>query len=213
MTAMRVKICGITSVADARLAQDAGASAIGLIFAPGSKRLVAPEVAADIVAATGPFLQRVGVFRNQPLEQVLEIAGGLKLEAVQLHGAEDQAFVSRVARNHSVIKALAFHEGLLRAQLASWQAAGILLDAPVPGSGTTFDWQAAASLAGYPGLILAGGLTPLNVASAIRAFRPYAVDVATGVEATPGVKSPSLVRSFMAAVRAAEPVSTSGDVY
>ncbi len=213
MTVMRVKICGITSVDDALLAQAAGAAAIGLIFAPGSKRLVDPGVAADIVAATGPFLHRVGVFRDQPLEQVLAIAGGLKLEAVQLHGAEDPAFVQRVAERHAVIKAVAFRPGLRARDLAAWPGAGILLDAPVPGSGFTFDWQEAAGLAGLPRLILAGGLNPRNVGLAIRTFRPYAVDVATGVEERAGVKSPSLVRSFMAAVTAQEAVSTSGDVY
>lgn len=210
---MRVKICGITNADDALLAQGHGASAIGLIFAEGSRRRVSLDVAREVMAATGPFLTRVGVFRDQPLEYVLRTAAELRLEAVQLHGSEDPAFVAEAARHVQVIKALGFEAGMQPSDLEAWPADFILLDAPVPGSGVTFDWDTARNLAGYPSLILAGGLRPGNVAEAIRIFRPAGVDVASGVEASAGRKSPSLVRSFMAATLVPKQVSTGTDAY
>lgn len=212
MSHMRVKICGITNVADALLAQEAGASAIGLIFAEGSRRQVNLKTAEGIIRATGPFLQRVGVFRNQPLQFVLDHTARLRLEAVQLHGSEDQAFVARVAETCTVIKAIGFRPDLSVPELDSWPADAILLDAQVPGAGRTFDWYQVAHLAGYPGLVLAGGLTPANVAEAIQVLRPHAVDVASGVE-TAGQKSPSLVRSFIAAAWGHDSVSTGPAAY
>lgn len=209
---VRIKICGITSVADARLVEAAGADAIGLIFAAGSTRELTPETGQEISRAAGPFLTRVGVFRNQSLEQVLELARWLRLDAVQLHGAEDHAYVAAVAAEFRVIRALAFRPGLSIADLSSWPADHVLLDAPAPGSGTAFDWTAAADLAEFPRLIIAGGLTPHNVAEAIHLFQPAAVDVASGVESEPGRKSSDLVRRFVRSSRAAAAVSTAGDV-
>ena len=210
---MRVKICGITSPVDAELALSHGASAIGLIFAEGSKRRVDLAAAREIVAATGPFAYRVGVFRNQPLAEVLATADTLRLEAVQLHGSEDAGYVAAVGRERTVIKALSHHDGMQPSELDAWPADFVLLDAAVPGSGVAFDWNSAAAMAGHPKLVLAGGLTPHNVTEAIRIFRPLAVDVASGVESEPGRKSPALVRSFMEAATGHKQVSTGGLAY
>lgn len=213
MKPMRVKICGITSVQDARLAEEAGADAIGLILAEGSKRQLSLEAAEVIADAVGPFVSLVGVFRNQPLEFVLAAAARLRLAAVQLHGHEPVQFVAAVRERHRVIRAVAFEPGLTVQALDSWQADGILLDAPQPGSGTAFDWDsAAATFRGMTGLILAGGLTPANVAEAISRFAPAAVDVASGVEAAPGIKSPDLVRQFLAGARQLTALSTGRSV-
>jgi phosphoribosylanthranilate isomerase len=198
---MRVKICGITRPADAVLAEQAGADAIGLIFAEGSRRYVTVETARQVVDAAGPLLLRVGVFRNAPLERVLDTAAELRLQLVQLHGDEDHAFVAEAARSVAVIKALPFGAGLRPADFRSWPADGILLDAVTPGAGIPFDWEQAGALAGQPRLILAGGLNPGNVAEAVRLLRPYGVDVASGVESAPGIKDAGLVHSFIREAR------------
>ncbi len=209
---VKVKVCGITSPADALLAEAAGADALGLIFAEGSKRELTLERARVIAAATGPFTHYVGVFRNQPLEQVLNTAAELRLAAVQLHGAESAEYVGAVRQRFRTIRALSFQAGLTVADLATWPADHILLDAATPGAGQVFDWQSASHLGGFPGLILAGGLTPANVAEAISVLRPAAVDVASGVEQEPGRKSAALLESFVRSSRAQLRVSTSGAV-
>lgn len=209
---MRVKICGITSAADARLAEESGADAIGLIMAEGSKRQLDVSAAAAIAGSVGPLLSVIGVFRDQPFQFVIETAARLRLAAVQLHGSEDREFVRAVREKVRVIRAVAYRPGLSASELASWPADAVLLDAVSPGAGVPFDWQAAAELAGWPGLILAGGLNPANVAEAVAVLRPAAVDVASGVEATAGLKSPELVRSFVSAARTAGRVSTGGSV-
>lgn len=209
---MRVKICGITRAADARLAEESGADAIGLIMAEGSKRQLSLEAAAEVARSVGPLVSVIGVFRDQPPEFVLRAAEELRLSAVQLHGHEDRQFVQAVREKVRVIKALAYQPGLTAADLESWPADAVLLDAVSPGAGVPFDWAAAAGLAGFPGLILAGGLNPGNVAEAVAVLRPAAVDVASGVEAAAGVKDPELVRSFISSARAAGPVSTGRSV-
>jgi phosphoribosylanthranilate isomerase len=201
---MRVKICGITRVEDALLAEQAGADAIGLIFAKGSRRQVTAEAAREITHAVGPRLLRVGVFRNAPLQQVVDLAAELRLQLVQLHGDEDRAYAREVAGSVPVIRALPFSAQLSPAELSSWPVAGVLLDAVTPGAGIPFDWHQAGALAGQPRLILAGGLSPVNVAEAIRLLRPCAVDVASGVESAPGIKDPELVRSFISQARRAD---------
>lgn len=210
---VRVKICGITSPADARLAAAAGADAIGLIFAAGSKRQVTVEAAGPISSASGPFVQRIGVFRDQPLAEVLSTARAVRLDAVQLHGSEPPAYVAEVAGQFPVIRALAFRPELTVAELEAWPADFILLDAVSPGAGLPFDWAAAEHLAGYPDLILAGGLRPDNVAEAIAILRPAAVDTASGVESAPGRKSAALLEQFVRSSRAAAAVSTGEDLY
>lgn len=205
---VRVKICGITSPGAVRLAEREGADAIGLIFAAGSVRQLSREQAAPLADAAGPLLQRIGVFRNQEAGYVLDTAERLRLDAVQLHGDEDADYVRLIRSRCRVIKAVSFRPGLTPADLRDWPADGFLLDAPAPGSGKPFDWSAAGAFRGTDGLVVAGGLGPENVAEAVRFFRPYGVDVASGVEESPGVKSPQLVRSFLEAVRGAAGLST-----
>ncbi|MDE0100402.1 MAG: phosphoribosylanthranilate isomerase [Truepera sp.] len=200
---MRVKICGITRPEDAELAESAGADAIGLIFAPNSKRLITLERAAAIAERVGPLITRVGVFVDAPLEQVLAAVHHLRLGAVQLHGSEDSVYAAAVRKETRVIRAVSFRPGLPLEGLAHFPADALLVDGLRPGGGETFDWSQASSLTGTPHLILAGGLAPENVAAGIRALRPYAVDVASGVEASPGIKDPEKVAAFVRNARAA----------
>lgn len=200
---MRVKICGITRPEDAELAESAGADAIGLIFAPNSKRLITLERAAAIAERVGPLITRVGVFVDAPLEQVLAAVHHLRLGAVQLQGSEDSVYAAAVRKETRVIRAVSFRPGLSLEGLAHFPADALLVDGLRPGSGETFDWSQASSLTGTPHLILAGGLAPENVAAGIRALRPYAVDVASGVEASPGIKDPEKVAAFVRNARAA----------
>ncbi|MCY4353982.1 MAG: phosphoribosylanthranilate isomerase [Truepera sp.] len=201
---MRVKICGITRPEDAELAESAGADAIGLVFAPNSKRLITLERAAAIAERVGPLITRVGVFVDAPLEQVLAAVHHLRLGAVQLHGSEDSVYAAAVRKETRVIRAVSFRPGLPLEGLAHFPADALLVDGLRPGSGETFDWSQASSLTGgAPHLILAGGLAPENVAAGIRALRPYAVDVASGVEASPGIKDPEKVAAFVRNARAA----------
>lgn len=198
---LRVKICGITRPEDARAAEAAGADAIGLIFAERSTRRVTLEQAAACAQATGPFLSRVGVFVDAPLELVLHAVRALRLEAVQLHGREAPAYAAALRGEARVVRAVAFEAGLEPDELRRFPADAWLLDGLRPGAGEAFDWEAAAALRGMPGLVLAGGLTPENVAAGVRALAPYAVDVASGVEAAPGVKDPARIRAFVRAAR------------
>lgn len=201
---MRVKICGITRVEDALAAERAGADAVGLIFAARSKRRVDVARAAQIGAALGPFIARVGVFVDAPLAEVVEAVDAARLSAVQLHGAESAEFAAELRGRVRVIRAVAHAPGLTPEALADYPADAILLDAAVPGSGSAFAWREAEAWRGHPRLILAGGLTPGNVGPGVEALRPYAVDVASGVESAPGVKSARLVREFVAAARASD---------
>lgn len=199
---VRVKVCGITSVADAVVAEAAGADAVGMIFAPGSKRRVTPETAADICSALGPFVARIGVFVDADVAEVVGLARGLRLTGVQLHGAESAAYAREVAKATRVVRALPYAPGLVPADVADYGADAVLLDAATPGSGLAFAWEAAApAWRAWPRLVLAGGLTPDNVSAAIGALRPYAVDVASGVETRPGVKDPEAVRAFVSAAK------------
>lgn len=194
---MRVKICGITSVADALLTEQAGADAIGINFIRASKRFVTAEQARAISQSVGPLLTTVGIFMNQPLSEVKAIARSLHLHAVQLHGDETAAYAAELGREFTVIKAFSFTPQLTPELLAHFPADAILLDGIKPGSGQSFQWTDAVALKGLPKLILAGGLTPANVAEAISILEPYAVDLASGVEASPGVKDPAKVHAFI----------------
>ena len=183
-TPVKVKICGITRPEDARVAEEAGTDAIGLIFAERSRRLVTVDQAKEISKAVGIFTKRVGVFLDAPLEQVLQIANELRLDAVQLHGDESNDYVARVAQHFHVIKSVAIDGEVDRGGLEQIPAHALLIEGVIPGSGDVFDWSKAATLKGMPNLILAGGLTPDNVVAGIKALQPYAVDVASGVEKT-----------------------------
>jgi phosphoribosylanthranilate isomerase len=198
---MRVKICGITRVEDAIAAEQAGADAIGLIFAESSKRRINLEQALKISNSLGVFVTRVGVFVNQPSDWVREIAQTLRLGAIQLHGQEDANYAKKLARDFRIIKAVSFQESLDPKSLQDFPADALFLDGLKPGSGETFDWSVASAWKGLPNLILAGGLTPDNVPMGIAALNPYAVDTASGVETTTGIKDPQKIQDFVRAAK------------
>ena len=204
MPVVRSKICGITRVEDALHAAEAGADAIGLVFYAKSPRAVDVRQAREIVAALPPFVTTVGLFVNASRCEVNEILDALPLDLLQFHGDESAAECAGYHRPY--VKALRVRPGDdVRARCAEFpQAAGILLDTFVPGvpggTGETFDWTLVPDDPGCP-IILAGGLTAENVATAIRQVRPWAVDVSGGVEARKGIKDAAKVRAFLAAVR------------
>jgi phosphoribosylanthranilate isomerase len=216
----RIKICGVTNVNDAVAAVEAGADAIGLNFYHGSKRFVEPEIAREIVATIGERAEPVGVFVGADASAICDVCRQTPLNTVQLHGEKrpDRAELIVGLRNPklSIIRAHSFGEHGMEAVYddmfdASGDAAdAVLVDAMVTGmyggTGQTIDWARLAGfekLMGRIPLILAGGLTPSNVGEAIRIVRPHAVDVASGVESTPGKKDPARMRDFVAAARAA----------
>jgi phosphoribosylanthranilate isomerase len=198
---MQVKICGITRVQDALAAEQAGVDAIGLNFAESSKRRLSLEQALEISNSVGIFMLQVGIFVNQPLEVVKEIAQTLRLGAIQLHGQEDAAYAKTLGKDFHIIKAVSFQESLDPRTLLDFPADALLLDGLKPGSGEGFDWSVASAWKGLPKLILAGGLTPDNVQKGITALDPYAVDTASGVEATAGIKDPQKIQDFVRAAK------------
>jgi phosphoribosylanthranilate isomerase len=204
----RVKICGITTWEDARLSIDLGASALGFNFYPPSPRATSPANAWSIIRRLPPFVETVGVFVNWPPLVVDALARALRLGAVQLHGAESPGEVDELIRTQRVIKAVRVKTGFRVASLARYRAAdAILLDGFARGlhggTGRTLDWKLARTAGRYGRIILAGGLTPENIAEAIRVAEPYAVDVASGVEARPGRKDPARLRALFAAIASA----------
>lgn len=206
---MFVKICGITNEEDALLAVALGADALGFVFAPGSPRMVTPEEAQSIVKRL-PYdeVVTVGVFRDERPERVAEIVNRVGLKAAQLHGREPHAEVVYVRqRVQCVIQAFTAGDPALE-MAAQGPADVVLVDAPSPGSGQTFDWvQVQGALEGAR-LLLAGGLTPENVADAIFYVQPWGVDVSTGVESAPGSgrKDPRKLRRFIKAARLASSI-------
>ena len=207
MTAIRVKICGITTPEDALASCAAGADALGLVFYPPSSRFVTMPQAAAIAAVVPPFVQRVGLFVNPSSDEVEQVLASVELDLLQFHGSEAAAFCEQFSRPY--IKALAMKPGLdIQAEMAAHpQARGFLLDAYHPakpgGTGEVFDWAHFPKLAPKP-LILAGGLRVENVAAAIEQCRPYAVDVSGGVESAPGRKSVEKVRAFIQRAKSTE---------
>ena len=211
--APRIKFCGITSLPDAELAVAAGAWAIGLIFWPGSPRACPPDRAAGIAAAVKRRTESAGVFVNQPLDEVVATADEVGLTLVQLHGDEGPVFCAEIARRTGcrVIKAVRVQSGADIQAVATFHTDFHLLDSHVVGhpggTGETFAWELARAHRGPSELILSGGLTADNVADAIATTRPFAVDVASGVELRPGVKDPDKLAAFAQAVRATAVVS------
>jgi phosphoribosylanthranilate isomerase len=207
----RVKLCGITSENDARLAVEAGAWAIGLIFAEESPRRVDVATAAEIGAAMRRRVEVAGVFLNAPLDEVVEIADLASLTMVQLHGDEGPTFCAEVAHRTGlkVVKAARVRDKASVQALRAFRVAVDfhLLDAYVEGApggtGTTFAWELANERGPGPPVILSGGITPENVAEAIAGVRPFAVDSASGTESSPGVKDPAKVTALMRAVEQA----------
>lgn len=201
----RVKFCGITNLDDAQLCVDHGAWALGLIFVPSSPRRCDPTEAARIAAALRRRVELAGVFQNATIDHVAQTADALHLSLIQLHGEEGPAYAAEVARRTGarVIKAVRARYRVDVIGLRAFRTDFHLLDGQ---GGEPFEWSLARELrpSKVP-LIVAGGLTHENVADAIAATRPYAVDVASGTDgATPGVKDPDRVAAFAAAVQRAE---------
>jgi phosphoribosylanthranilate isomerase len=199
---MLVKICGITRADDALAAVAAGASAIGFVFWPDSPRFVDPYRARAIRAALPPFVSAVGVFVNQPLDYVSGVASLVRLGAVQLHGDETPQFASQLPA--PIVKALPLAT-LGERDLAAWpDETMVLLDVHDPlkrgGTGRTIDWDAAAAISARRRIVLAGGLTPDNVADAVARVRPFGIDVSSGVEVSPGIKDHRRVRALFEAL-------------
>lgn len=208
----RVKICGVTRWEDAALACELGAHALGFNFYERSPRAISPAAAWDIIRRLPPFVAPIGVFVNWQSSAVLALAKSLRLAAVQLHGEESSACVSECAHYTPAIKAFRVGGDFELSQLERYKSAtAFLFDGaalgesarPFGGSGQTADWEIARQAARSHKIILAGGLTPDNAGEAIRLVQPYAVDVASGVESSAGIKDPGKLRAFFAAVAAA----------
>jgi phosphoribosylanthranilate isomerase len=200
-----IKICGITRLSDAEEAVAAGANAIGFVFWPGSPRFIDPFRAARIAAALPPLVARVGVFVNQNAEYINAVAARVRLDAVQLHGDEQVDDLAPLVR--PVIKAVALGADS-SIDVAAWPArVTLLLDVHDParrgGTGQTIDWSAAASIARRRRTLLAGGLTPENVAAAVACVQPFGIDVSSGVETSPGIKDHRRIRALFEAVHGA----------
>ena len=207
-----VKVCGITSTADAALAVDAGADAVGFVFWFMSPRRVDAARAAEISRELPESVLRVGVFVDHPPAEMGRIADAAGLDLLQLHGDEPPEALAGLPR--PVLKAVRVGKGFAAEEALRYSphAAGLVVDTRLPGetqmpggTGVPFDWSLVRGLAErVPFLMLAGGLGPWNVAEAIRVVRPHAVDVSSGVESLPGRKDPAKVRAFVDAARAAE---------
>jgi phosphoribosylanthranilate isomerase len=201
----RVKICGVTRMQDALLAADLGASAIGFVFWPGSPRFIDAERASAIARALPALVSVIGVFVDQPAEEVQRVAQRIPLTAVQLHGNEPPAYAQRILQ--PVLRSVAVDEGFVAESLdAIPPEITVLLDAHDPvrrgGTGRTIDWRAAAAAAARRPVFLSGGLNPANVVDAITSVRPYGVDLSSGVESSPGVKDPARLRALFEAIGA-----------
>ena len=203
----KIKICGITNLDDALLAADLGADALGFIFYAKSPRSISPEAAREIIAGLPPFVLTVGVFVDEPLETVQAIAATARLDWVQLHGSEPPDYCAALDRNVmkvisvadiNSLRAMAAYQGVVRALLLDTHKVGAK-----GGTGEVFDWSLAVRAKQYGPIVLAGGLNPDNVAAAVYTVAPAAVDVASGVEAAPGLKDPARLRAFIARAREA----------
>ena len=203
----RIKFCGLTTPSDARAAAAAGADAIGLVFYPPSPRHLDLDRARAIALATPPFVTRVALFVDPTPETVLQVTSAVPIEVLQFHGAETADFCGQFGKPY--LKAMRVHPGLdLIESLSQYgSAAGWLLDAYVAdrvgGTGRGFDWSLIPAELARP-LVLSGGLESANVAAALQAVRPWAVDVSSGIERAPGIKDHAKMHRFARAVRAAE---------
>ena len=203
---VRVKICGITCLEDALLAVEAGADALGFVFYPPSPRAVTPAQALPILQALPPFVVTVGLFVDTLAPAIRQLVAATGLSMVQCHGTAS-ATAAELAPL-VCLPALSVRDRASLAVMARQPAAAWLLDAYVPGAhggtGQTCDWELAAEVARHHRIVLAGGLTPDNVAAAIRQVRPYAVDVSSGVESVPGRKDPAKLIRFIRNAKGAE---------
>ena len=199
----RVKICGLTRGRDVRAAVSCGADALGFVFAAGSKRLINPRKARELVQLVPAFVARVGLFLDQDAEQVGRILEQVPLSLLQFHGREDAAYCRQFGLPY--IKAVSMNSGHAAEQSEKIysDAAALLMDSHEPGglggTGRAFDWKQMAQIRGQTKrpLILAGGLTPDNVRAAVRLVKPWAVDVSSGVEEAPGIKNAEAMQQFI----------------
>ncbi len=200
----RIKICGIREPAHAKVAADAGADAIGLVFYAGSPRAVEPAAAAAIAAALPPFVAAVGLFVNASEAEVRDVLARVPLDLLQFHGEEEADYCERFGKPY--VRGVRMERGtdLLEYVARFSRAKALLLDAYSPGrpggTGLTFDWTGVPRDLPLP-LILSGGLDAANVGRAVRAVRPWAVDVSSGVESSRGVKDPRKIVEFIRSVR------------
>jgi phosphoribosylanthranilate isomerase len=204
MTSIFIKVCGITRVSDALHAVEQGATALGFVLWPKSPRAITVDRAAAIIAELPSQVMTVGVFVNEPIDSIRTAAERARLTAVQLHGDEPPAYADEL--DWPVIRAVSVSEIDLAAD--AWSAdTALLVDNIDPvrrgGTGDAVDWTRAADVARTRRVVLAGGLTPENVATAIRAVHPFGVDVSSGVESAPGVKDLDKVTQFISNARLA----------
>jgi phosphoribosylanthranilate isomerase len=204
----RIKVCGITCQEDARAAVAAGADGLGFIFVQNSPRLVEPDMVRAIAGELPPFIDRVGVFRDEEIEVVEEIIHYCRLSLVQLHGSESPDYCRNLSCK--VIKSFSIRSESDSEEIAAYSdvASGFLLDTYHPdmagGTGVAFDWRLVEKVKPPGPVILAGGLTPENVREAIRQVKPFVVDVNSGVEYQPGRKDVDKLKSFALEVRKAD---------
>jgi phosphoribosylanthranilate isomerase len=202
---MYVKICGLQTAETVAAAVEAGANAIGFIFAPGSPRTVSAELAAELGRDIPQDVEIVGVFRNQSLNEVLTTAHAASVTTVQLHGHESLADMTRLREEgFRTLRAFSVEDynALTVDEKLAWESERVLLDAVEPGAGVAFDATALAGGAPKGFWLLAGGLNPRNVADLAAGLNPAGVDVSSGVESSRGVKDVALIREFVAAARA-----------
>jgi phosphoribosylanthranilate isomerase len=208
---VKIKICGITNGEDAAAAVAAGADALGFVFYRKSPRYIEPVVAKQIIATLPPLVTPVGVFVNEDVTVVRRLMDNCGLAIAQLHGDETAAYCLELAR--PIVKAIRVKDRGSFLALAEFQGRagvrGFIVDAfskeAFGGTGQVTDWSLAADVAKTATIVLAGGLTPDNVGHAIRAVRPYGVDVSSGVEQAPGRKDHAKVRAFIQAARVVSP--------
>ena len=216
MTPIQIKICGVTNARDAKTCVELGAQMIGLNFYPQSPRYIEPKVARQIVEALPTHIDAVGVFVSGNADEIRRTANAATVDCVQLHGDFSPEVARELAREFRVIRVFSTHPQFRPENVTLFPHCDVLLDAYHPelrgGTGQTCDWSAArATLRFSRFFILSGGLNAENVASAIKAVTPHAVDVCSGVESAPGVKNHRAIKKFFDAVRAAErtPAATS----
>jgi phosphoribosylanthranilate isomerase len=201
--AVRVKICGITNLEDARAGAEWGADALGFIFYAGSPRHISLESAAAIISKLPPFVTKVGVFVDAPVEFIRDAIRVTGIDAVQLHGSESPSFCNELARERvGVIKAFRVKDPSSLQEMGEYRTRVFLLDSYVPGqaggTGAQFNWDVAVEAKRFgKSIILAGGLNPENVSDAVSKVVPYGVDVSSGVEASPGKKDLGKLRMFL----------------
>jgi phosphoribosylanthranilate isomerase len=200
---VRVKICGITRGKDARAAVDAGAAALGFIFAPESPRRISPEAVRHILSELPRRVTAVGVVADMERHEILRCIAASGVDALQFHGSETQEDMQGYPG--TVFKAVRVRSDATLSSLAAYPGPFLLLDSYVPGrrggTGQSFDWSLAQQVPPGVNIILAGGLRPDNIAQAVARVRPFAVDVSSGVESEPGVKDPEKIEALFRALR------------